>query len=89
MIYRLPRTEIFNNSNKIIFESVNFGEIVIDKTKKKIINNEVDITDKMDKLFCKNTLDYNLATVLYKILHNKIDEKCRDYLRKFDKVTVK
>lgn len=81
--------EIFNNSNEIIFESVNFGEIIIDKIKKKIINNEVDITDKMDKLFCENTLDYNLATVLCKILHNKIDEKCRDYLRKFDKVTVK
>lgn len=81
--------EVFNNSNEIIFESVNFGEIIIDKIKKKIINNEVDITDKIDKLFCENTLDYNLATVLHKILHNKIDEKCRDYLRKFDKVTVK
>ena len=89
MIYRLPRMEVFNNSNEIIFESVNFGEIIIDKIKKKIINNEVDITDKIDKLFCENTLDYNLATVLHKILHNKIDEKCRDYLRKFDKVTVK
>lgn len=81
--------EVFNNSNEIIFESVNFGEIIIDKIKKKIINNEVDITDKIDKLFCENTLDYNLATVLHKILHNKIDEKCREYLRKFDKVTVK
>ena len=89
MIYRLPRTEIFNNSNKIIFESINFGEIIIDKTKNIIINNDVDITDKIDKLFCGNTLDYNLATVLHKILHNKIDEKCRDYLRKFDKVIVK
>ena len=89
MIYSLPRMEVFNNSNEIIFESVNFGEIIIDKIKKKIINNEVDITDKIDKLFCENTLDYNLATVLHKILHNKIDEKCRDYLRKFDKVTVK
>lgn len=89
MIYRLPRMEVFNNSNEIIFESVNFGEIIIDKIKKKIINNEVDITEKIDKLFCENTSDYNLATVLHKILHNKIDEKCRDYLRKFDKVTVK
>ena len=88
MLYRLPKINDLNNSNKIIFKSISFGKITIDKVEKKIINNNEDITEKCNNKF-DDTVDYNLATVCIRMLQNETDEYCRKYLLKFDKVILK
>lgn len=88
MLYRLPKINDLNNSNKIIFKSISFGKIIIDKVEQKIINNNENITERCNDKF-DDTFDYNLATVCIKILQNETDECCRKYLLKFDKVILK
>lgn len=89
MLKYLPRVNKLNNSNKITFKSMLFGEIIIDKTKQKIFNNGEDITDLCKCKFCDSGFNYNLATICCKILQNDTDEFCREYLLKFDKVILK
>lgn len=88
MLHRLPKVEAFNKSTMIIFESINFGEIIIDKVEDKIINNNKNITEKLKRFSLKNTSNYNLAIVCYKMLQNETDEGCRNFLRLFDKVKI-
>lgn len=89
MLYKLPKISTLNNSKKITFKSLVFGEIIIDKTEQKIINNNEDVTNKCKDKFCDTNVKYNLATVCCKILCNEADEFCRRFLLKFDKVILK
>ena len=89
MLKYSPRVNALNNSKEIIFKSIVFGEILIDKVEQKIINNGEDITDLCRCKFCDSVFNYNLATICYKILQNKTDKFCREYLLNFDKVILK